>query len=61
MWPGALLIDGEVAGTWRRANEKVSIRTWRRLTRADRDAVVEEAASLPLPGLTGPIVVTWET
>ncbi|MFL5791263.1 MAG: DNA glycosylase AlkZ-like family protein [Actinomycetota bacterium] len=61
VWPGALLIDGEVAGTWRRANEKVSIQTWRRLTRADRDAVVEEAASLPLPGLPGPIVVTWGT
>ncbi len=60
VWPGALLVGGEVTGTWRRANEKVSIQTWRRLTRAERDAVVEEAESLPLPGLPGPIAITWE-
>jgi hypothetical protein len=60
VWPGAVLVDGEIAGTWRRANEKVSIQTWRRLTRAERDAVAAEAESLPLPGLPGPIVITWE-
>ena len=60
VWPGALLVDGEIVGTWRRANEKVSIQTWRRLKPVERDAVVEEAASLPLPGLPGPIVITWE-
>lgn len=60
VWPGALLVDGEIVGTWRRANEKVSIQTWRRLTAAERDAVVEETESLPLPGLPGPIVITWE-
>jgi hypothetical protein len=60
VWPGALLVDGEIAGTWRRSNEKVSIQTWGRLTRSERDAVVEEAESLPLPGLPGPIVITWE-
>jgi hypothetical protein len=60
VWPGALLVGGEVVGTWRRANEKVSISTWRRLTRAALDAVVEEAEALPLPGLPGPVVVTWD-
>jgi Winged helix DNA-binding domain len=60
VWPGALLVDGEIVGTWRRANEKVSIETWRRLTAAERDAVVEETESLPLPGLPGPIAITWE-
>jgi hypothetical protein len=60
VWPGALLVDGEIVGTWRRANEKVSVHSWRRLTRAERDAVVAEAESLPLPGLPGPIVITWE-
>jgi hypothetical protein len=60
VWPGALLVGGEVVGTWRRANEKVSIQTWRRLKPVERDAVVEEAESLPLPGLPGPIVITWE-
>jgi hypothetical protein len=60
VWPGALLVGGDVAGTWRRANEKVSIQTWRRLTGPERDAVVEEAESLPLPGLPGPIAIAWE-
>ncbi len=60
VWPGALLSDGEVVGTWRRANEKVSVQTWRRLKPVERDAAVEEAESLPLPGLPGPIAITWE-
>ena len=60
VWPGALLVDGDVVGTWRRANEKVSIQTWRRLMAGERDAVAEEAASLPLPGLPGPIAISWE-
>jgi hypothetical protein len=38
----------------------VSIATWRRLTKAERDAVIEEAQALPLPALPGPIAVTWE-
>jgi len=60
VWPGALLVNGEIVGTWRRAHEKVSIATWRRLTKAERDAVIEEAQALPLPALPGPIAVTWE-
>src|SRR6185312_10586852 len=42
VWPGALLIGGDIIGTWRRANEKVSIQTWRRLTGPERDVVVAE-------------------
>ncbi len=60
VWPGALLMNGEIVGTWRRANEKVSISSWRRLSGAARDAVVEEAEGLPLPGLTAKIVVGWD-
>ena len=60
VWPGALLVDGEVVGTWRRAHEHMTIQTWRRLSRAARDAVEAEAASLPLPGLEGPIGVSWD-
>jgi hypothetical protein len=49
VWPGAVLVGGEVVGTWRRAHKTVTIQTWGRLTSAARDAVEEEAASLPLP------------
>jgi hypothetical protein len=59
VWPGALLVDGDVAGTWRRDQGNVTVQTWRRLTRSQRDAVEAEASSLPLPGLDGPIVVRW--
>jgi hypothetical protein len=38
----------------------VTIETWRRLSRAERDAVVAEAESLPLPGVEGRIVVRWD-
>jgi hypothetical protein len=50
VWPGAILIDGEIVGTWRRADTIVALETWRRLSRAERDAVAAEAESLPLPG-----------
>jgi hypothetical protein len=59
VWPGALLVGGDVVGVWRRANEKVTIETWRRLSRAEIDAVEAEAASLPLPALRSAIQVRW--
>lgn len=59
VWPGALLVSGEITGVWRRANEKVDIETWRALTRAEKEAVEDEARSLPLPGLTRPIFVRF--
>ena len=60
VWPGAVQVDGEIVGTWRRANEKVSIQAWRTLTAAERETVEEEAASLPLPGAQGRIAVRWD-
>lgn len=60
VWPGAVLVDGEIVGTWRRAMGTVTIQTWRRLTGRARDAVAAEAGSLPLPDLRGPITVRWE-
>ncbi len=61
VWPGALLVAGEIVGTWRRANAVVDIELWRDLRPAERDAVEAETASLPLPGVKGPIVVRWAT
>jgi hypothetical protein len=60
VWPGGVLVEGEVVGTWRRAEATVTIQPWRRLSRAARDAVEAEAGSLPLPGVLGRIVVRWE-
>jgi Winged helix DNA-binding domain len=60
VWPGGLLVDGEVAGTWRRANALLTVQLWRTLSPAERDAVVAEAESLPLPGLDKRVTVRWE-
>ena len=60
VWPGGVLVEGEIVGTWRRAHETVTIETWRRLSRVARDAVEAEAESLPLPGVQGRIVVRWD-
>jgi len=59
VWPGGLLIDGEVAGTWRRANAVLTVQPWRRLSGAERDAVVAEAETLTLPGVERRIAVRW--
>jgi Winged helix DNA-binding domain len=60
VWPGAVLVDGEIVGTWRRAKAELSVRSWRRLTRAERDAVEAEARSLPLPRVETEIAVRWD-
>ncbi|MGH3682558.1 MAG: DNA glycosylase AlkZ-like family protein, partial [Natronosporangium sp.] len=43
VWPGALLVEGEVVGTWRRTGATVSIHTWLRLSRTVRDTIEAEA------------------
>ena len=60
VWPGAVLVDGEIVGTWRRAQTDVTIAPWRRLSRAERDAVELEAASMPLPGIRPRVQVGWD-
>ena len=60
VWPGAVLVAGEIVGTWRRAQAKLDIQPWRRLSLAERDAVESEAQSLPLPGIQGTISVSWD-
>ncbi len=60
VWPGAVLVEGEIVGTWRRAQADVAIASWRRLSRSGRAAVETEAATMPLPGLRGRIRVRWD-
>jgi len=59
VWPGALLVHGDIAGTWRRAGPDIDIDSWRPLARREREAIEAEAATLPLPGLTRAIRVRW--
>jgi hypothetical protein len=58
VWPGALLVEGEIRGTWRRAQHTVRIEAWGRLSRRTRDAVEAEARVLPLP-VEREIEVVW--
>lgn len=60
VWPGALLVEGETVGTWRRAGHVLTIQPWRRLSRAQRNAVEAEAGSMPLPGIDRPMDVHWD-
>jgi hypothetical protein len=59
VWPGALLVDGEIVGTWRRTKAVVTVEPWRRLSSAERDALDAEAASLPIPGSRTPTTIRW--
>ena len=59
VWPGAVLVGGEVVGTWRRSQAVVTVEPWQKLTANQRHAVEEEAASMPLPGVSGAIGVRW--
>jgi hypothetical protein len=60
VWPGAVLVDGDIVGTWRRAGADVTIASWRRLARSERDAVEAEAATLPVPGIPRGVRVRWD-
>jgi DNA glycosylase AlkZ-like len=57
-WPGALLVEGEIRGTWRRSQHTVRIDAWGRLSGATRDAIEAEARALPLP-VKREIDVAW--
>ncbi len=59
VWPGAVLVAGEIVGTWRRSQRTFTIEIWQKLSRAAREAVVAEAESLPLPD-AGRTVVNWQ-
>jgi hypothetical protein len=60
VWPGGLLVRGEIVGTWRRADTAMTVQPWRQLSAAERDAVAAEVETLPLPGTGKRIVVRWD-
>ncbi len=59
VWPGAVLVEGEIVGIWRRSQASVTIESWRRLSAWEREAVAGEASSLPVPGVDRTIAVHW--
>ncbi len=61
VWPGALLVAGEIRGTWRRAHGIVRIEAWARLSGRTREAIEAEAGALPLPGVDRSIEVVWRS
>ena len=60
VWPGAVLLEGEIVGTWRRSQTDFTIESWRRLSGAERAAVEAEAASMPLPGIRQAVRINWD-
>ncbi|MDX1619680.1 MAG: crosslink repair DNA glycosylase YcaQ family protein, partial [Nitriliruptorales bacterium] len=60
IWPGAVMIEGEIVGTWRRSQHEVTIELWHALPAEAKAAVEAEAVSMPLPGLERDVVVDWE-
>jgi Winged helix DNA-binding domain len=59
VWPGAVLLGGEIVGTWRRSRDLVTIDPWRALSASEVGEIEGEATALPLPGLNHPIEVSW--
>jgi hypothetical protein len=60
VWPGALLVEGETAGIWRRAGHVLTVQPWHRLSIAERNEIEMEAESMPLPGIDRPVEVRWD-
>lgn len=59
VWPGALLVDGELAGTWRRTHTTMTATPWRELDDDTKAVVEKEARTLPLPGLEHAVSIIW--
>jgi len=59
VWPGALLVNGDLVGTWRRQVGRVTVRVWRPLEPEVKEAVEEEVSRMPIESATKD--VRWST
>lgn len=54
--PGGLLVEGELAGTWRRQNHSFTITPWQTIGTAVKDVVQAEVEAMPSLGAGGSTV-----
>ena len=59
VWPGAVLVDGEIRGTWRRAKHTVRIDAWATPLPQRSQGGRGRGERLPLPGVERPTEVVW--
>lgn len=60
VWPGGLLLGGELEGTWRRSGRDLAVACWRRLSSSEKALVETEARTLPLIPADGRTSVSFE-
>lgn len=48
VWPGALMVNCELVGFWRRQLGRVTVRAWQPLERGVKEAVEEEVSAMPI-------------
>jgi hypothetical protein len=58
VWPGAVLVDGEIVGVWRRSAHVVTVTPWTRTKMQLRSRIEAAATALPVP-VDRPISVAW--
>jgi winged helix DNA-binding protein len=52
VWPGALMVNCELVGTWRRQVGRVTVALWRRVDPEVKEAVEEEVFRMPIESAT---------
>jgi hypothetical protein len=57
--PGGILVDGQIVGAWQRQQRKVTLHPFSKQIARVREAIEQEALSMPIAGSTGPSVM-WD-
>jgi hypothetical protein len=57
--PGSILVDGRIVGAWQRQQRKVTLHPFSKPIARVREAIEQEALSMPIAGPTEPTVV-WD-
>ncbi len=55
VWPGAILSDGRLVGTWRRSANVVTAELWESVSCRVLDHIEAEAVTLPIQGVEGTV------